>query len=162
TDIDLSLRIFGAVIGMGGLVALWSTKRLVNRQAPLLSLALYGLNATVIVWGDSVRGYGLAALLILLLYGLIWKLASGPTPMRIALAACVSILSVQCSYQNAFLVFAICVSGCLVCWRRRLWSGILAILSVGAVAALSLLIYVPMIVGVQQFWALAQFPFEFS
>jgi len=160
--VDMSLRVLGAVIGVGSLLALWSAKRLVDHRVPILSLALFGLNATVISWGDSLRAYGLGVLLILLVYGSIWRVAVSSTPKRMALAAAASILSVQCLYQNSLLVFAICVGGCLVCLRHRMWKGILSILAIGGAAALSLLPYIPTMIRAQQAGSLVQSDFGFT
>jgi hypothetical protein len=161
-DVDAGLRILGAVVGVGGVLSLWFAKRLFGQQAPVLSLALFGVNTTVVLWGDSLRAYGLGALLIVLLYGLIWKVALSPTLEWFLPAALVSIVSVQCLYQNAFLVFAICVGGCCVCLRHRMWKATALILAIGAVSALSLIPYAPVISRALPMGPLIQQPFDFS
>jgi hypothetical protein len=161
-NVDLSLRALGAIIGIAGLLALWSARHLIGNQAPILALALFGANATVVAWGDSLRAYGLASALILVVYGLVWKVAVSPTTANVIMAACAAILSVQCLYQNSFLVFAICIGGCLVCIRRRIWRGVLSILGIGAVSAVSLLPYVPVIIKSQPAARTIQFPFDFA
>ena len=142
---DTSLRVLGALIGVGAVLALWLNKWLLGYHVPIFSLVLFGLNTTVIQWGDSLRGYGLGSLLIFLVYGLVWKVVESPTPQRVVLAALASILSVQCMYQNAVLLFAICLGGFLVCLRQRRWKRMLVVFGIGAISALSLLPYVSII-----------------
>ncbi len=159
---DASLRVFGAVVGLALAAALWVSRRLLGYHAPLFSLVLFGLNPTLIVWGDSLRGYGLGCLSILLAYGLVWRVVQSPTPRWIALAAAVSILSVQCLYQNAFLLFAICAGGCVVCLRKSRWKTMLWVLAIGAASALSLVPYLPTIAASQGMTVAAQASFDFA
>ena len=147
---DARLRLLGALIGIGVIFAIWAAKRLMNCRLPLFTLALFGLSPALLVWGDSLRGNGLGAVFLLLAYGAMWKLVEGASANNIALAGVASVLSVQCVYQNAFLIFAICLGGALVCLRRRAFRTIAIIASVGAVSALSLLPYVPIIRKAQE------------
>jgi hypothetical protein len=142
---DAGFRLLGGLTGIGILATLWFSSRLLKLQVPLLSLVLFGLNPNVILWGDSPRGYGLGGLLILGVCGLVWKVVESPTPMWVGLAAVFSIGSVQCVFHNVPLVFAICVGGFLVCLRRGVWKRGFLVLGIGAISALSLLPYVPMI-----------------
>lgn len=162
TDVDISLRILGALLGLLILVALWANKRLLGYQIPLVSLALFALNPTVIQWGDSLRAYGIGSFFILLSYGLIWKVTQDPTPKRLALAALASALSVQSLYQNAFLLLAICLGTTLVCLRHRHWNRILVVIGIGVVSSLSLVPYMSTIRAAREIVVVAQFPFDFS
>ena len=76
---DLALRIFGTLVGLAIIAALWWNLGLVRRSVPLLGLALLGFNSALIQWGDSVRGYGLGTLFIILTLGLIWRVVEKPT-----------------------------------------------------------------------------------
>jgi hypothetical protein len=57
----------------------------------------------------------------------------------------VAVLSVQSLYQNAFLLFAACCGGFVLCAVERRWRDTLPILAVGAAAAVSLLPYIPLL-----------------
>jgi len=162
TNSDAALRTLGFLIGLSVMGVVWANKRFLGISVPLLSLALFCLNLTVIRWGDSMRGYGLGAFLVILLFGLFWKLTQSPTPKRIVLATLVAVLTVQCMYQSAFLLLAIGLASCAVFLRKRMWKGIASILGMGCVAGLSLLPYLPTIKAAQEVVVVAQYPFDFS
>jgi hypothetical protein len=142
---DAQLRAFGVVIGVLILGALWLNARAFRIGVPLVSVALVGFNPMVIRYGDSLRAYGLGTLLILLAFAAIWKVVESPTPRRVGLAALTALLSVQCLYYNAILLFAICLGAVAVSFRRRQSKCVILVLSIGAVAAISLLPYWPVI-----------------
>jgi hypothetical protein len=139
---DGELRMFGVAIGLLILGALWLNAQVFRFGVPLLSLALIGFNPMVIRYGDSIRAYGLGTLLILLALPAIWKVVESPTPRRIGVAGLAALLSVQCLYYNAILLFAICLGATAVALRHRQWSRGLIVLAIGAVSAISLLPYV--------------------
>lgn len=68
---DLALRVFGLAVGLTIAGILWLNARTTARTVPLLSLALLGLDLPFLVFGESVRGYGMGSALILLTYGLL-------------------------------------------------------------------------------------------
>ena len=82
---------------------------------------------------------------------------------RVALATLAALLSVQCLYHNAILLFAICLGAAAVGLRRRQPKCVILVLTIGAVAGISLLPYLPIIrrVGAWnfQFKAPISFPF---
>jgi hypothetical protein len=116
----------------------------------LVSLGLLAANLTLVRWGDSLRAYGLGCFLILLTLALVWNLMKAPSIGRFIAAALSAVLSVQCLYQNAFLLFAICIAGCFVCFRCSQDRTALILIGVGAMAALSLLPYVGTITASQR------------
>jgi uncharacterized membrane protein len=144
-DLDISLRLFGFLIGLATLAILWLNARRLDSPFPLLSMALIGLSPVAIRWGDSIRHYGLGVVLMLSSFGLIWKVTLAPTPRRILVAALVATLSVQCLYTNAFLVTAACLGGTAVAARNRSWPGVLALTGIGLASDLSLLPYMGII-----------------
>ena len=77
--------------------------------------------------GDSVRPYGLGWVFMVLTFGAVWRVVQSPRPGRVAWAACVAVLSVQCLYQNAFLLFGIGVSGMCVAARAGRWRAVAAV-----------------------------------
>jgi uncharacterized membrane protein len=160
---DAQLRVFGVVIGLLILGALWLNARVFRIGVPLVSVALVGFNPMVIRYGDSIRAYGLGTLLMLLTLAAMWKMLEAPTPRRIGLAALAALLSVQCLYYNAILLFAICLGGVAVSFRRRQFKSVILVLAIGAVSAISLLPYVPVIrrVGMWNFQFKAPISFAF-
>jgi hypothetical protein len=159
---DASLRVLGALIGCGVLLPLWLNKRLLGYRVPMVSLVLFGLNPSAIRWCDSLRGYGLGSVLILLAYGLVWKVVESPTPRMISAAALISILSVQSLYQNAFLLFAICAGAFAVCLRRRSWKTMAGVCGIGAISALSLVPYLPTIADARSVHIVADVSSDFA
>jgi tetratricopeptide (TPR) repeat protein len=151
---DFVFRAHGFVVGIALLGALWFNAWAMGRQLPLLSLGLLAVNATFVRWGDTVRGYGSSLVFMLVMLGLLWRLTVKPDGRRFALAAGAAVLSVQAQLQNATLLLAMCGAGCLACLRRRDWRASGLIVSVGLVAALTLVPYVPNILHSQEWWAL--------
>ena len=139
---DLALRLLGTLIGLGILATLWLTAWTARRSPPLLTLALLGFNSTLIVFGDSLRAYGLGCLLIMLTAVAAFALLRQPSWWRTAGLTLLATLSVQTLFHNAILVGAICIGAWAVCWRKKLWPTAGKILLAGLVAALSLLPYV--------------------
>lgn len=139
---DTALRVFGMLVGLGIIAALWINSKLVSESVPLLSLALLGFNASVLQWGDSLRGYGMGIVLILISFGLIWKLVISPSLYLTISAALAAIGSVQALYSNAVLLFAICAAGVAVAVRNRHWQRALLVIGTGGISALSLIPYI--------------------
>jgi len=142
---DFGFRCFGFVIALAVLGAVWLNGRVLRASLPLVSLGLLASNLTLVRWGDSLRAYGLGCCLILLTLAMIWSLMKAPSAGRFIAAALAAVLSVQCLYQNAFLLFAICLAGCFVCFRRKQDRTALIVVGVGSVAAVSLLPYLGLI-----------------
>lgn len=138
---DLGFRVFGFLVGVGILAAMWFSLRLCRRGVPLLSLALVGLNASILQWGDSLRGYGMGALFIVLLVGLIWRMTERGRQWSFWAALAVSLAAVQCLFHNPPLLLALCVAGMAVTLRYRDRKQTFLVLLVGLVAAVSLLPY---------------------
>ena len=138
---DVSLRWLGALIGLGVIGTLWATVWNARRSPPLVGLALLGLNSIIIIYGDSVRAYGLGSLLIVLLAGVMWWFLQSPTWPRTGVLLAVAVLAVQSLFQNAVLFAAIGGGAGVVCWQRKNFTAALKILGVGIVTAASLLPY---------------------
>jgi hypothetical protein len=153
---DLRLRCLGFLIAVALLGAVWLNARVLRSSLPLVSLGLLAANLTLVRWGDSLRAYGLGCVLILLTLALVWSLMKAPSVGRFIAAALAAVLSVQCLYQNAFLLLAICVAGCFVCFRCHQDRTALLLVAVGAVAALSLLPYIGPAMVTQRWWVVQQ------
>jgi hypothetical protein len=146
---ETSLRALGLIIGLGILATLWFASWKINRTPPLLGLALFGMNTALIVFGDSMRAYGLGSLLIVLATFCGGFFLLKPSWKRAAWFAAAAVLSVQTLYHNAMLVGAICLGAILVCGRRKNWQAAVKVLAAGALAAVSLLPYVPNLISVR-------------
>src|SRR5439155_7369563 len=142
---DPGLRVLGLYVGLFLMLAFWFASWTMRNGAPLLAVTLAGLNVTMIRVGDSLRGYGLGSALAVLALALIWRLTCRPSFAAFSFAVMVAVLSVQSLYQNAFLLFAACCGGLVLCAVERRWRDTLPIFAVGAAAAVSLLPYNPLI-----------------
>jgi hypothetical protein len=138
---DQNLRLIGLLVGLGILAALWISAWKARRSSPLLGLALFGLNSSLIFFGDSLRAYGLGSLLAAALTATAFVFLQQPSTARAAWLALTAILSVQLLYNNAVLVAAICFGAWAVCWRRKDGRAALQILLVAILSAASLLPY---------------------
>jgi hypothetical protein len=142
---DPGLRVLGLQVGLFLLLAFWFASWTMRNGAPLLAVTLAGLNVTIIRAGDSLRGYGLGSALAVLTLAAIWRLTWRPSLAAFSCAVAVAVLSVQALYQNAFLLFAACCGGFVLCAVERRWRDTLPIFAVGVAAAVSLLPYIPLI-----------------
>jgi hypothetical protein len=138
---DAGLRCLGAVVGLGILTSLWLVAWTARRSPPTLSLALFALNGTVIVYGDSLRPFGLGSLLVLLLLAAIWAFLRNPSWIRTGLLAAAAVLAVQALFQNAIFVAAGCAGGWTICCRRRAPAAAAKIMLAALIAGSSLLPY---------------------
>src|SRR5207248_6572557 len=111
--------------------------------------------------GDSLRGYGLGSALTVLTLAVIWRLSCRPSPAAFCCAVAAAVLSVQSLYQNAFLLFAACCGGLVLCAVERRWRDTLPIFAVGIAAAVSLLPYIPLIASAH-WYVLFKLGFRFS
>ena len=138
---DAGLRAFGLIVGLSAIAALWWSQRRTGLPPPLLALALFAINPVVVRWGDSIRGYGLGELTILLAFTLVFEALRRPRPVVVGLAALAATAAVQTVYQNSVLVFAVGVAGAVISLGRRRPRRAALALGIGAVAALSLVPY---------------------
>jgi hypothetical protein len=97
------------------------------------------MSASEIVYGTSVRGYGLAALAIVVATGALWSFVARPTLGTYLVAQGAALLAVHTYLPNAFLLLALCAGGATVCLARAAWRLLAAVTAIGALAALSLL-----------------------
>ncbi|HET9856551.1 MAG TPA: hypothetical protein VFP99_01845 [Chthoniobacterales bacterium] len=144
---DASLRWFGFVIGVAMVAVAWLNSRAINDRGPILFLTLFGLNATFLVWGTSVRGYGLGCVLLLLTLGLTVKALSQPTIINAVAATLASIASVQIMVNAVPLVAAIATSALLVFISQRRFRPAIIVCICAALCALSFLPYLKSYLG---------------
>lgn len=138
---DLSLRLLGMLIGLALPAALWLAVWKIHRRPPLIGLVLLALNCTVIMFGDSLRAFGLGSLTILLTTAAAGWFLPNPTWRRAGILTALAVLSVQSLFQNAVIIAAICFGGWAVCLRRKDFRLATKILAVAVISAASLLPY---------------------
>ena len=154
---DQGLRVLGLVIGLAILGAIWMAAWMIRRSPPSWALVLFGLSPVALVWGDSLRAYGLSCVCNVLAIGLIWRLlGEAPNTRKILLTTLVAILSVHSAFPNAFFLFAAGGSAIVVSIRRQQWRTVRVIVGIGAFTAFSLLIYTPIIRESQTWTGLAK------
>ena len=95
----------------------WFNSRVMNHRAPLITVALLGLNSMFLFWG----AYAFLAIVPILAFGLSARLLVEPTRRRVIAAALAGILSVQLSINNLVVVLAIYLAAIIVCLTRRLY-----------------------------------------
>ncbi|MBV8201865.1 MAG: hypothetical protein JOZ15_14680, partial [Acidobacteria bacterium] len=108
---DEALRVFGFLVGIAVAAALWLSARAAGGGTlPLLSLALLAGNAPFVVFGDSLRGYGLGSLCVVLGFAALARLLRRPGPGAATAALLALVGAVQCLLGNAALVAALCAA----------------------------------------------------
>lgn len=156
---DAVLRRFGFIVGLLVLGAVWLNGWWFHRSVPLIALGLLALNPSVVRWGDSLRAYGLASVLTLAVLATVWRFARAPDRKRWLAAALAAVISVQCLFQNSFLLLAICVAAAAVRARCGDFRNALAALAIGMPAMISLLPYHSIIREAQDWSVLSQIGF---
>ena len=144
---DAGLRWFGFVIGVAMVAVAWLNSRAINDRGPVLFLTLFGLNATFLVWGTSVRGYGLGCVLLLLTLGLAVKALSQPTITNAVAATLAAIGSLQIMVNAIPLIAAIAISAILVFISQRRFRPAIIVCICAALCALSFLPYLKSYLG---------------
>ncbi|HVT90996.1 MAG TPA: hypothetical protein VHD56_19240 [Tepidisphaeraceae bacterium] len=139
---DASLRFNGMLIGVALLGAVWWCAKQLGIISPVIALALAGMNAVLIRYGDSLRPYGMGAVLGVLGIATLWRFCKKPSIARGIIATIVCILNVHTSYQNCTVVFGCCMAAAMVAAAAKDWKTSILSIIIGAIAALSILIYV--------------------
>jgi hypothetical protein len=144
---DANLRWFGFAIGVAMVAVAWFNSRAINDRGPIVFLTLFGLNATFLVWGTSLRGYGLGCVLLLLTLGLAMKALSQPTITSAVAATLAAIGSLQIMVNAIPLIAAIAISAILVFISQRRFRPAIIVCICAALCALSFLPYLKSYLG---------------
>jgi hypothetical protein len=142
---DAGIRVLGLCVGLFFLATLWLCSRWIGGRAPILSIALLGSLPSLIFIVGANRAYGLAGCLLVLSFGLIWRMLEYPSRSRVLWAGFVCLLFVQCVYYDSIFLCAMLGGGAIVAIRRQQWKALGALVGIGAVSATSMLIYLPII-----------------
>ncbi len=142
---DASIRVLGLYVGLFFLASLWLCSRWMGCRAPILSVGLLGsLPAFIFIVGSN-RAYGLASCLLVLSFGMIWRMVKLPSRSRVLLAGFTCILFAHCVYYNVVFLGAMLSGAALVVIRRRQWKTLGSLVGIGAVSGASVMIYLPII-----------------
>lgn len=159
TNSDAGIRVLGLGVGWCFLASLWLCLRWLGGRSPILSVALLGsLPAFLFIVGAN-RAYGLASCLLVLGFGLIWRVLESPTKSRVLWAALVCLLFTQCVYFDALFLCAMLAGGALVAMRRRQWKTLWSLAGIGIVSGASLMLYLPIIRQGSAYLPLIRIPF---
>ncbi|MGA2258021.1 MAG: hypothetical protein ABSG53_25430, partial [Thermoguttaceae bacterium] len=142
---DAGIRLLGILISIGTMISVVLSCRAMQVKVPVLAVVLATLNPTVFYMGTSIRAYGLAALLIVACFAAFWRVAVRPTRWNLALSFVLAVLSIHCNYQNCYLLFGIGVAAAVVAAVNRKFLRSLLILAICAIAASTMLVYLPTI-----------------
>jgi hypothetical protein len=155
---DPAFRALGFVVGVGVIGMLWLNARTFGHSFPFFSVVLLGLSPSVIVWGDSIRAYGMGIFLILLTAALLWRLLEQPSTGRFWAAALAAMASVQTLFYNSVLLLAFSVGALAVCAINRKWRTAGLVVLIGVLSAVSDIPYVFQIRAASSWNALVRMP----
>jgi hypothetical protein len=145
TGSDAGIRVLGLCVGLCFLVSLWLCSRWMGARAPILSIALLGcLPAFIFIIGSN-RAYGLAGCLMVLSFGLIWRMLELPSKSRVLWAGFVCLLFAQCVYYDSIFLCAMLGGGAIIAIRSKHWKVLWALAGIGAASAASMAVYLPII-----------------
>jgi hypothetical protein len=153
---DGTFRAFGLIVGLTLLGQLWWTARRAAGTVPLLALSLVAINPSVLLFGDSLRGYGLGSIAILMAFSAFARMVVRPTWGRMACAAATAVLSIQLLLHNAPLLLALGLAAIGAGIVRRRPRIIAAVAGIGALTVLSILPYAGTIASMRSWSVLVQ------
>ena len=144
---DTSLRWFGFAVGAALIVATWFNSRSLVDRSPLLFLALFGLNATFLLWGTSLRGYGIGYVFLVLTLGFAAKAIRNPNKTNAVAATIAAIGAVQFMINAVPLVIAIAAAAVLVFAIEKQFRRAAIVCVCAAISAISFAPYLPSYLG---------------
>jgi hypothetical protein len=142
---DAGIRVLGLYVGLFFLASLWLCSRWIGGRAPTLSVALLGSLPVFIFIVGANRAYGLASCLLVLSFGMIWRMIEFPSRSRILWTGLICVLFAHCVYYDAVFLVAMLSGAAVVVIRRRQWKTLGALMGIGTVAGASMAIYLPII-----------------
>ena len=159
TESDAGIRILGLCVGLFFLATLWLCSRWIGGRTPILSIALLGSLPSLIFILGANRAYGLAGCLLVLSFGLIWRILELPSKSRVLCAGLVCLLFAHCVYYDSIFLCAMLGGGAIIAIRRRRWKALWALTGIGAVCGASMMIYLPIILQGSVYSPMIRSPF---
>jgi hypothetical protein len=158
---DAALRWFGFAVGIGIIAAAWFNSRALGDHGPLIFLVLFGLNATFLIFGTSLRGYGLGCVFLILAIGLTAKALQQPSSRNTVVATVAAVVSVQFMVNAVPLVAAIAGSAVIVFVLQKQYRRAAIVCICGGICALSFVPYLHSYLGAD--WNIVlKYPTDFS
>lgn len=154
---DVSLRILGVETGVALIGVVWLAGWAARTGTPLILLPLVGLNALVLTWGATIRGYGMGTIAMILAIGMAARVLIKPTRLGLVMLFLALFAGPQLLVHDSPLIFAIVGAAVLVCLaRRRIGLGFILI-GIGGLIGLAC---VPYVLGNYQRarWVVLKFP----
>ncbi len=142
---DAGIRVIGLYVGVFFLISLWLCSRWMGGRGPIFSVALLGCLPMFIFIIGANRAYGLASALLVLSFGMIWRVVELPSKSRVLWAGLVCLLFAQCVYYDVVFLAGMLGAGALVVIRQRQWKTLAVLTGIGAVACSSMAIYLRVI-----------------
>ena len=138
---DAAVRSLGLVIGLTTIPAIWWSMRQFGISFPWWVLVLFGLDPSFMIFGGEVRGYGLGIITFFLLVGTAWRTLQQPSGWQWCGLVVISLMAVQSSFTNCFLLAATLIACGVVALRRGRISLCVGMMLVGILAAMSMVPY---------------------
>lgn len=142
---DLWVRCFGAICGLFLAIVLLRPIFRKNPRLPFFSLALFLFSAPVVVWGDSLRAYGLGSALVILFASQVKKIVTETNQGFPLKSVFLGVVSAWTLYGNLFLITGLCMAGIITCFWAQEWKKIRDLLLIGVLSCASLLLNLPII-----------------
>jgi len=158
-DGDAGIRVLGLYVGLCFLVSVWLCARWMGGRAPILSLALLGSLPAFIFIAGANRAYGLASCLLVLSFGMIWRMLECPSRARVLWCGFVCVLFAHCVYYDLVFLGVMLAGAAVVVMRRRQWKTLAALAGIGAASGASLVIYLPVIHRGSVYVPMIEYPF---
>ena len=136
---DPAFRTFGLAVGVTLIGAIWFNARRLTGNVPILSLSLLALNPSFIIWGTTMRGYGIGSVLILVAFGAIAVLLVNPSKVNFAVSTLICVAAVHLVLPNSVLLAVFAVAVVAVSWFNRELRPIWLITIIGGICFASIL-----------------------
>jgi hypothetical protein len=159
---DISLRCFGLMVGVAFVCIAWWHSRTLFNEAPLLSLALIGLNTTFLTVGTWIRGYGLGSVLMVLAFTLTAKLLLQPTARWFAAVLLAYLASMQCLFFDGVLAPAMALAVATVWVFRGRLKPALTLTGVVAVCIITYIPYIKTVSRAKEWGDVQKYPTSFE
>ena len=142
-ETDATWRRLGFVLGLATVPTIWWAAWRLGSASPPVALLLFAANPTVVIFGGSVRGYGLASLVIAASMACFWAFARRPSAGTFAAALVATVLAVETYLPNGVYLAAVGAGAAVVCLTHRATRALAGLAALGAAAGAALLMNLP-------------------
>lgn len=145
SDSDFGWRFLGLSVGLASVASLWLSYRTLRTNeaaaSPINALFLIGFCPMMIEVGDSIRAYGIGAVLLTAEIVATWRAIRRPTLMSWSVVCALNVACVQFHFHNAIAILAIGLAAAAVGMTQRRKGVVAGPLIAGAIAAASMCFY---------------------